>query len=145
MVPVAARRSVLQLSGARLEKRLQHWEKIVQSACEQCGRNRLPQVAPPVTLTEYFSQAKTDGLTLLCHPDADTTLAQTLSGANILSDADTPGITILIGPEGGWSDDELLTAEKNGATRIAFGSRVLRTETAGLAMVAAINALLGWT
>lgn len=145
MVPVAARRSVLQLSGARLEKRLQHWEKIVQSACEQCGRNRLPQVAPPVTLTEYFSQTKTDGLTLLCHPDADTTLAQALSSANILSGADAPGITILIGPEGGWSDDELLTAEKNGATRIAFGSRVLRTETAGLAMVAAINALLGWT
>lgn len=136
IVPIAARRSVLQLSGARLEKRVQHWEKTVQSASEQCGRNRLAQVTPPVTLAEFFSREPA-GLTLLCHPEATTTLAQALAAST------TDAISILIGPEGGWSDEELLTAEKNGATRIAFGPRVLRTETAGVAMVAAISALQG--
>ena len=138
IVPIAARRSVLQLSGPRLEKRLQHWEKIVQSACEQCGRNRLTPVAAPMMLTEFFSQHRPDDLTLLCHPEADLDLAEAISNTT------KRNITLLIGPEGGWSDEELATAEKNGATRITFGSRVLRTETAGLAMVAAISALLSW-
>ncbi|MFA5598358.1 MAG: 16S rRNA (uracil(1498)-N(3))-methyltransferase [Pusillimonas sp.] len=138
IVPIAARRSVLQLSGPRLEKRLQHWEKIVKSASEQCGRNRLAQINTPVSLAEFLNQGTPDTKALLCHPEANLSLAQAISGTTCQN------LTILIGPEGGWSDDELAIAEKKGATRITFGSRVLRTETAGVAMVAAISALKGW-
>lgn len=137
VVPIAARRSVLQLSGSRAEKRLQHWEKTVQSACEQCGRNRLPQVTAPVSLADFLA-SRTTGLTLLCHPQSSTTLAQAVSSLT------TPHITLLVGPEGGWSDEETATALKHGAVQISFGARVLRTETAGLAMISAISALLGW-
>ncbi|OXR50611.1 16S rRNA (uracil(1498)-N(3))-methyltransferase [Pusillimonas sp. T2] len=137
VVPIAARRSVLQLSGSRAEKRLQHWEKTIQSACEQCGRNRLPTVTAPVSLADFLASG-TAGLTLLCHPQSSTTLAQAVAGLT------TAHITLLVGPEGGWSDEETATALKHGATQISFGARVLRTETAGLAMISAISALLGW-
>ncbi|MDQ8035266.1 16S rRNA (uracil(1498)-N(3))-methyltransferase [Bordetella genomosp. 1] len=139
VVPVAAQRSVLQLSGARLDKRVQHWRRIAQSAAEQCGRNRLTEVDAPQSLRDYLAQPE-PGLRLLCHPDATTDLP----GALAAHDVRTHGLALLVGPEGGWSEAELQDAARAGVTAVRFGPRVLRTETAGLALIAAATALLGW-
>lgn len=142
--PIAAQRSVLQLSGARLEKRVAHWQRIAQSAAEQCGRNRLMAVDAPQALADWLAQP-TDGLRLLCHPEADQDLAGLLQGGSGASGASgVQALTLLVGPEGGWSDKELDAARQAGVQAVRFGPRVLRTETAGLALISAISALQGW-
>ena len=138
VAPIAARRSVLQLSGERLEKRLQHWNRVAVAASEQCGRNHIMTVSPPTSLQDYLAQSQSTGeLKLVCHPDSDQSLAQALSPS-------TTHITILVGPEGGWAPDELALTEAAKLQRVRFGRRVLRTETAGLALISAISALQGW-
>lgn len=142
--PIAAQRSVLQLSGARLEKRVAHWQRIAQSAAEQCGRNRLMAVDAPQALADWLAQPA-DGLRLLCHPEADQDLAGLLQGGSGASGASgAQALTLLVGPEGGWSDKELDAARQAGVQAVRFGPRVLRTETAGLALISAISALQGW-
>jgi 16S rRNA (uracil1498-N3)-methyltransferase len=136
--PIAAQRSVLQLSGARLDKRVAHWQRIAQSAAEQCGRNRLMAVDAPRTLEDWLAEPA-DGLRVLCHPEADTDLA-----GLVRSMPAGQAITLLVGPEGGWSDKELDAARKAGVQAVRFGPRVLRTETAGLALMSAVSALRGW-
>lgn len=141
VAPVFAQRSVLQLSGERLRKRLEHWRRVAQAASEQCGRNRLLQLHEPCSLSQYLAQAGPSGATrLVCQPAASLSLAQALA------DADRAGadITLLVGPEGGWSDEELALTERHALTPVSFGPRVLRTETAGLALIAATVALMGW-
>lgn len=136
--PIAAQRSVLQLTGPRLDKRAAHWQRIAQSAAEQCGRNRLMAVDAPRTLIEWLTQPA-DGPRLLCHPQATDDLADRLGAA-----PDLRSLTLLVGPEGGWSDQELAVARAAGVQAVRFGSRVLRAETAGLALISAVSALLGW-
>lgn len=136
--PIAAQRSVLQLSGPRLDKRVAHWQRIAQSAAEQCGRNRLMAVDAPLSLADWLA-LPADGPRLLCHPDAETDLAGLLQDTPALT-----SLTLLVGPEGGWSDKELAQAREAGVQAVRFGPRVLRTETAGLALIAAAGALLGW-
>ncbi len=139
--PIAAQRSVPQLSGARLDKRLAHWRRVAQSASEQCGRNRLMDVDEPRTLAQWLA-GPARGLRLLCHPEAETDLAGRLRGDAGLRAQ--PALTLLVGPEGGWSDQELEQARAAGVEAVRFGPRVLRTETAGLALIAASCAVLGW-
>lgn len=138
VIPISAQRSVLQLSGPRLEKRVAHWQRVAQAASEQCGRNRLLTVETPRRLEQYLAEAASD-LRLLCHPGAAHSLASALSAQPGL-----PAVTLLVGPEGGWSDEEYALACTHGVQAIRFGSRVLRTETAGLALVAATSAILAW-
>lgn len=135
LYPIAADRSVLRLTGARLEKRLEHWRAIVQAASEQCGRNHLMQVHAPVPLARGLSGLS--GPTLFCHPDGAQPFASALKSVK-------DEVNFVIGPEGGWSADELAQAHRQSLQAVRFGSRVLRTETAGLAIVAAATALLGW-
>ena len=142
VIPVAAQRSVLKLSGARLEKRLEHWTGIVTAASEQCGRNRLMQLGAPQTLEQALEDTP-PGQRLLCDPEAGDTLAEHLK-ARQQPHQKIRALSLLIGPEGGWSPEEIAAASRQGVTRIKFGSRVLRTETAGLALVAAATALLSW-
>lgn len=140
IVPIAADRSVLKLSGDRLEKRLAHWRRIVQAACEQCGRNRIPTVAAPMTLAQWLAdEAAPDAVRLLCHPGADQALTDRLRAQPGLQD-----LVLLVGPEGGWSDEESRRARAGGVVAVSFGPRVLRTETAGTALIAASSAALGW-
>ncbi|MBV6274412.1 16S rRNA (uracil(1498)-N(3))-methyltransferase [Alcaligenaceae bacterium CGII-47] len=136
VVPIAAQRSVLQLSGPRLEKRLQHWRHIVLSATEQCGRNQLMTVDAPASLAQALSTLSAD-VVLLCHPEDGRTLAQSLPGG-------TRHITLLVGPEGGWSPTEIAQARQSGAIPLVLGSRVLRTETAAIALAAAVCTQMGW-
>ncbi|MGB3289797.1 MAG: 16S rRNA (uracil(1498)-N(3))-methyltransferase, partial [Burkholderiaceae bacterium] len=138
IVPIAARRSVLQLSGDRLRKRLEHWRRIAQAASEQSGRNRIMEVAEPRSLDQYLAEGMTDAATtLFCQPGSPRGLAQAL-------EARPMELNLLVGPEGGWSDEEQDMVARRELTGVSFGKRVLRTETAGLALIAAVCALRGW-
>ena len=142
VIPVAAQRSVLKLSGARLEKRLEHWRSIIISASEQCGRNQLMHLSAPKTLEQAIAGSAREHR-LLCAPEAGQTLAAHLE-ASYHQQIKVGSLSLLIGPEGGWSPDEMAVASQQGVIKIRFGTRVLRTETAGLAMVSALTALLNW-
>lgn len=134
--PVAAKRSVIRLSGERMERRVEHWRGIAIAACEQCQRNRVPEVAPILDLPQYLSRATQDnGLKLVCAPGVGVRLRD-------LPKPEVP-VTLLIGPEGGFEDGELAAARAAGFQPLALGPRVLRTETAGPAALAAMMALWG--
>jgi 16S rRNA (uracil1498-N3)-methyltransferase len=131
IVPLFTEHCGVQLSGERLEKRIKHWQGVVISACEQCGRNRIPRIDTPVTLTQWLAMPG-EGLRLVLAPEAEHALAQ----------LPAPGgpVTLLIGPEGGLSDQEIALAKQAGYAGLRLGPRILRTETAA---VAALAAMLG--
>lgn len=133
--PIASERSVVKLSGERAEKRVRHWQQIVVSACEQCGRNRVPEVAPILSLNDWLGKPATPGVRLTLAPGA-------AAGLRELPRPDGP-ITLLIGPEGGLSPGEIKAAAGCGFTPMRLGPRVLRTETAALAALAAMQAVWG--
>ena len=133
--PLAAARSVVKLSGERAEKRQAHWEGVVVAASEQSGRNRLAVVSPLQDFNRYIAQPA-DGPRILLSPRA----MQSLAG---WARATPPqAVTLLIGPEGGFSAAEEDAAIAAGALALSMGPRVLRTETAGLAALAILAA--GW-
>lgn len=136
--PVAARRSVLRLQGERLAKRLGQWRRTAVAAAEQCGRNRIPEVLAPCTLEQWLRDAP-PGLLLVCDPEAELGLAEALATAS-----PEPGVSLLVGPEGGWAPEERAAASAAGALQVRFGARVLRTETAGITLLAAASVVLGW-
>ena len=143
--PLQAARSVVRLSAERAQKRHAHWQALVEAACEQCGRNRLPEVAPVANLESWLglqaNPAAARGARLLITPRASQSLvsfAAEQRGALL----DT-GVTLLIGPEGGLAPDEEAAALHAGFTGVSLGPRILRTETAGLACLAVLNAVLG--
>lgn len=133
--PLFTERSGVALRGERLDRKIQHWRGIVIGACEQCGRNRLPDVREPLTLTAWLEQLGKSGLRLLLDPLADHSLRGLEPPMN--------GITLLIGPEGGLSPAEIAQAGRAGFTSVRLGPRILRTETAGVAALAAMQALWG--
>jgi len=134
--PVAAKRSVIRLSGERMARRVAHWQSIAAAACEQCGRNRVPMVAPIVDLPQYLGEpAAENELRLLASPLEARRLRELPRPAG--------GVTLLVGPEGGFEDGELQAARAVGFTALNLGPRVLRTETAGAAALAGMMALWG--
>lgn len=139
--PIAAKFSTLKLQGERLEKRIQHWQRIAQSASEQCGRNRVLQVHQPQTIAQFFEQTPPNSQVLFCDPDASAHFPDAIKQAQ---QNNQNHWILLIGPEGGWSEDEKNIALKNGAIAMRFGARVLRTETAAIALIGAIRGQLGW-
>jgi 16S rRNA (uracil1498-N3)-methyltransferase len=134
IVPVESRRSVLRLSGERAGKRVAHWQGVVASACEQCGRNQVPLVAPLEKLENWLARPADGVLRLMLAPDAEQTLA-TIAPAK--------DVQLLIGAEGGLDPQEVIAAQQAGFQAVRLGPRVLRTETAGLAALAALQALWG--
>ena len=134
--PVAAKRCVIKLSAERMLKRTAHWNAVAGAACEQCGRNRVPTVAPVLDLPQYLAMAKgQNGLHLLLAPATGTSL-------KALPRPATP-IIVMVGPEGGWEEGEMQAAQAAGFQTVQLGSRVLRTETAGAAVTAALQAIWG--
>jgi 16S rRNA (uracil1498-N3)-methyltransferase len=134
--PVIARRSVVRLSGERMERRVQHWRNVAVAACEQCGRNRVPEVARLLDLPQSLGEAAEDNeLRLILAPGAE-------AGLGAIGRPDGP-VRLLVGPEGGFEDGELAAARAAGYRPVALGPRVLRTETAGAAAIAAMMALWG--
>lgn len=134
IVPVDSRRSVIRLSGERAAKRVAHWQGVAASACEQCGRNQVPLVAPLEKLENWLARPAGDSLRLMLAPDAEQSLA------NIEPNG---AVQLLIGAEGGLDPQEMIAAELAGFKSVRLGPRVLRTETAGLAALAAMQALWG--
>ena len=134
--PVAAKRSVIRLSGERAERRTEHWRNIAIAACEQSGRNRIPAVAPILDLPQYLGiAARENTLRFVCAPGVSGSLRKLA--------VPTAPVVLLVGPEGGFEAGELLAAHPGGFQPIQLGPRVLRTETAGLGAVAAMMALWG--
>ena len=139
--PISTERSIVQLSNERANKRLVHWEKIIISACEQSGRNLLPKIFPLISLSKWLDQkqsAHTDReMRLMLSPTSEQYLK------NITRPPNNDSITLMIGPEGGFSQTEELSILQGEYTSIRLGNRILRTETAGLAIIAAIQTLWG--
>lgn len=134
VVPVHSERSEVKLDGARAQKRLAHWRSVVVAACEQSGRARVPTVAAATSLQESMD-ALPAGMRLLLDPFAtDTT--QSLPPPD-------GALVVAVGPEGGWSPRDRATLHAAGFIGIRLGPRVLRTETAGLAAIAALQARFG--
>jgi 16S rRNA (uracil1498-N3)-methyltransferase len=136
--PLEARRSVVRLSQDRAQRRVAHWQAVAIAACEQCGRNRVPPVLPLMQLDQFLAgcDARRDGeRRVLLSP-------RTSRGLRDL-ERPTGAIVMLAGPEGGLSPEEERVAEQTGFLPVRLGPRVLRTETAAVAALAAMQALWG--
>ena len=146
IVPVATQRSVLRLDGERAQRRLQRWRGIIVSACEQCGRNRLPDIEAPEKLGSWLTRLSPPSLKAqrwILLPEGDA-LASGEAFTSAASNSPTlTQIEVLIGPEGGFAPEEVLLAQTKGFLPRCLGPRILRTETAGMAVVSAIQSLWG--
>ncbi|MEO0997447.1 MAG: 16S rRNA (uracil(1498)-N(3))-methyltransferase [Pseudomonadota bacterium] len=136
IVPVITERSQRRPGRDRRAQRLAHWQRVALAACRQCGRNRLPGIAEPLPLADWLAAGRAPALRLLLSPAA----------AEPLRVPERPAaIELLIGPEGGFADHEAALARDNGFTEATLGPRILRTETAAIAALAALRALTGET
>lgn len=135
IVPLFTKRSVVRLDPGQAQKKLQHWRGIVIGACEQCGRNHLPQLSAPCDLEEFLASAT---------PNAATRLLLSPTGAlRIGAIKPLSAVTVLIGPEGGLAPEETEAALAHGYVGVQLGPRILRTETAAIAALAALQQALG--
>lgn len=134
IVPVFSRRSVVSLQGERLDKRVRRWQGVAESACEQCGRNRVPPVWEAISVDEWL-QRDDGALKLILHPDAPLDLFGMAPPAGPVS--------LLIGPEGGFAPEEITQAQAAGYIGLRLGPRILRTETAAMVALSALQMLWG--
>jgi 16S rRNA (uracil1498-N3)-methyltransferase len=134
--PLAAQRCVVRLSAERAEKKLQHWQGVIVAASEQSGRNRLTTLAEPVDFNQWAQQQDLH-VRVMLSPRAEQSLSDWARHHPPQS------VALMVGPEGGFTDKEENLAIAQGVLMLAMGPRVLRTETAGLAAVAALNAVWG--
>jgi 16S rRNA (uracil1498-N3)-methyltransferase len=128
--PVLTEKSLVRLSGEREAKKLAHWRRIAIAACEQCGRNLVPEVREPVALERY-------------RPPAGTKILLSPSGSARLANLAKSPVVLAAGPEAGFSGREEQILLDAGFAPVRLGPRILRTETAALAALAALNALAG--
>ncbi|MEO7067871.1 MAG: 16S rRNA (uracil(1498)-N(3))-methyltransferase [Rhodanobacter sp.] len=136
IVPLLTERSEVKLDGSRAEKRLARWRSIAASACEQCGRARLPEIAETIALPAWLTTLNDDGaLRLALLPSATTSTHE-------LRFATTGGI-LVVGPEGGLGERDIQALTVASFVGLRLGPRILRTETAGLAALAALQAVHG--
>jgi 16S rRNA (uracil1498-N3)-methyltransferase len=133
--PLATERSVVRLSSERAVKRVAHWQAVAVAACEQCGRNRVPDVLPVAPLTNWLVRIAADVRRLTLMPDAPRALRE-------IGRPSAP-VVLLVGPEGGLAPREDADAQGAGFEPVRLGPRVLRTETAALAALAAMQTLWG--
>ncbi len=136
IVPLDAERTEVRLDAARMEKRLAHWRSVVASACEQCGRARLPDVVAPTAVTDAGAHSADAALRLTLDPGGGHAMASLAIDAGAR-------IAVAIGPEGGWSPRDRAALRGAGFEGLRLGPRILRTETAGLAAIAALQARFG--
>ena len=131
--PLSAQRCVVKLSGERAQKKTHHWQSVIIAASEQCGRNRLAELAEPSDYTHWIKQ-KSQHVRILLSPRA------TMPLSTWARQQPPQAISFVIGPEGGFNENEENLAIAQGAIALSMGPRILRTETAGLAALATINA-----
>ncbi len=133
ITPVSSERTVLRVDEKRARKKAEHWTKIAQSACAQCNRSVVPVIDPLSGLEQWFEQHKGEH-SILIHPAAPNSFSN-------LQPA--PSVNILVGPEGGFSEQELRLARDTGIRSVRCGPRILRTETAGFAAIAIVQSTIG--
>ena len=133
--PVLATRSVARPKGERADSRRAHWQKVAISACEQCGRNKIPEVHPLTSVTDYLRESRPDAFRILLSPRSELRLSKAVEGKT--------SFVLAAGPEAGFDADEEAAFASAGFTPLKLGARVLRTETAALAALAALSALRG--
>ncbi len=134
IVPIKTERCTVKLDEARSKKRISHWQKIIISACEQCGRNQIPPIENITTYENWLAQQH-NALNLILDPTADSRVTQLKKPST--------AINLTIGPEGGFNDKELTLAQTHQYTGIRLGPRILRTETAAIAALSAFQTLWG--
>jgi len=135
IAPVLSARSVVRLDADQAVRKLRHWQAVVASAAEQCGRSTLPDVRPPVDLDHHLAAPSGAAVRLLPHPGATRPLARIGPPEG--------GVELLVGPEGGFEDGEVSRAIAAGYVTVSLGPRVLRTETAGMVAITVLQALAG--
>jgi 16S rRNA (uracil1498-N3)-methyltransferase len=143
IVPVLSQRSVVRLDKSQAESKSMHWRAVAVSACEQCGRNRLPAIDTAQPLLNYLGESSPGaGLRLVLEPESATSLAAardtSVGAAGPIVEAE-----IAIGPEGGFASDELEAFRVAGFSEVGLGPRILRTETAAIAAVVSLQSRLG--
>ena len=133
ITPLITRRCEVRLSNERMEKRLKHWQAIVISACEQCGRNRIPELHEPLSLEQWLDTVE-EPARLIFQP----------GGSASLGDRPVPeSVALLVGPEGGFESLEVEQAQQAGFDSVMLGPRILRTETTPLAAISVLQYLWG--
>lgn len=132
--PVTSRRSVVRLTGERAARRVAHWQGVAASACEQCGRNQIPAIGNLESVEQWLARPAPGSLRLLLSPESSDTLPGLPPPA---------AIQLLVGAEGGLDPVEIAAARSAGFIAVRLGPRILRTETAGLAALAALQTLWG--
>lgn len=135
ILPVMAERTEVKLDAERAEKRVAHWHSVIASACEQSGRARLPALSPPPSLADAARAVDAEATKLTLDPTGEVSLATVAVTAG--------AVVVAIGPEGGWSPRDRDTLAAAGFTGLRLGPRILRTETAGLAAIAALQSRFG--
>lgn len=139
IVPVTVDRSVVRVADEeRADRKLAHWQAVAASACEQCGRNRLPRIAAPTGLMAALALAGNSSVGLLLSPGAPDSLAAAARDGGLAAP-----VALLVGPEGGLEAHEIASARHHGFREVHLGPRVLRTETAALAAISVLQALAG--
>ncbi|WP_322001316.1 16S rRNA (uracil(1498)-N(3))-methyltransferase [Marinobacter alexandrii] len=134
IVPLTTERCEVKLKGDREDKRLRHWQSVAVSAAEQCGRARVPDILPVMTIQQWLEHSRDCDARLVLHHRTEQSLSAMAK----------PGrVALMIGPEGGLSADEITLAEQDGFLPVALGPRVLRTETAPVAAMALCQWLWG--
>lgn len=133
--PLITQRSVVRTDKEKIEKKLQHWQAVAISACEQCGRTQLPLIHQPQTLSHYLTKLETTTNYLILAPGSKQDLIQTA--------IPTHSSAVLIGPEGGFTDEELTACLAVGMQGISLGKRILRAETASISVLASLQLLHG--
>ena len=133
ITPLFTERTEVRLKGERLDKKQQHWQQILISACEQCQRNRLPELNSACALEDWIPQAQ-DGLRYVLHHRSD---------GGLPDNPQRQPVSLLIGPEGGLSDDEISAAQAHQFKALTLGPRVMRTETAPIAALSVLQFLWG--
>lgn len=133
ITPLLTERTEVKLKGERADKKIAHWQQVATSACEQCGRNRIPELNPLATVAAWLPGCDQD-VRLVLHHRATTETTEPPSPHSA---------ALLIGPEGGLSESEIALAESNGFRSLQMGPRVLRTETAPLAAITLLQARWG--
>jgi 16S rRNA (uracil1498-N3)-methyltransferase len=135
IAPLVTERTEVKLDEERAERRMAHWDSVIESACEQCGRTALPTLGAPQRLDKWLTSLQGNDLRCALMPEGDTSLKE-------LTTIDD-GIVIVVGPEGGLSDQDIAMLKHAQFIGLKLGPRILRTETAGLAALAALQALHG--
>lgn len=133
VTPLITERTEVKVSGDRQDKKMQHWQQILISACEQCQRNILPQLHEPKSINAWIGKVTADQKFVLHHRHAK----------KLQSTEKPSSVCLLIGPEGGLTEDEIQLAESQGFTSLRLGPRVLRTETAPIAAISLVQYLWG--